>query len=153
MPAKHVLARALIHQLQNQFGFVVAVHVPGSLIVVPNSPKVSPVIPPCRCPPTPSQASELSTPLPPSLIIPSSRSSSVATAAYTLLGMGGARVLVEGKTGAGKTALLSHLLRVGRPLVRSVRMDVHVTIDFLFHTSDLNALKDLPAAFQTRHDR
>ncbi|CAM9106957.1 unnamed protein product [Hapterophycus canaliculatus] len=59
-----------------------------------------------------TQASELSCPLPPSLVIPSLRLSSVATAAYTLLGMDNARVLVEGPSGAGKTALLSHLLKV-----------------------------------------
>lgn len=40
MPAKYVLALARIHQLQNQFGFVVAVHIPGSPIVAPNSPDV-----------------------------------------------------------------------------------------------------------------
>ncbi|CAM9401133.1 unnamed protein product [Ectocarpus fasciculatus] len=59
-----------------------------------------------------TQASELSCPLPPSLVIPSQRLSSVATAAYALLGMDGARVLVQGPSGAGKTALLSHLLKV-----------------------------------------
>ncbi|CAM9710872.1 unnamed protein product [Scytosiphon promiscuus] len=59
-----------------------------------------------------TQASELSCPLPPSLVIPSDRLSSVAAAAYTLLGIDGARVLVEGPSGAGKTALLSHLLKV-----------------------------------------
>lgn len=59
-----------------------------------------------------NQASELSCPLPPSLVIPSHRLSTVATAAYTLLRMEDARVLVEGPSGAGKTALLSHLLKV-----------------------------------------
>ncbi|CAM9120215.1 unnamed protein product, partial [Ectocarpus sp. 13 AM-2016] len=59
-----------------------------------------------------TQASELSCPLPPSLVIPSQRLSSVATAAYSLLGMDCARVLVQGPSGAGKTALLSHLLKV-----------------------------------------
>lgn len=58
------------------------------------------------------QASELSCPLPPSLVIPSPRLSTVATAAYKLLEMDSARVLVEGPSGAGKTALLSHLLKV-----------------------------------------
>lgn len=59
-----------------------------------------------------SKVSELRCPLPPSLIIPSSRVSAVAVAAYTLLGNDGAKVLVQGPTGAGKTVLLSHLLRV-----------------------------------------
>ena len=63
------------------------------------------------------QASELSCPLPPSLVIPSPRLSTVATAAYKLLGMDNARVLVEGPSGAGKTALLSHLLKVTRQQV------------------------------------
>lgn len=77
--------------------------------------RISPVIFSCDYSPTYLQASELSNPLPSYLIIPSSRTSSVATAAYTLLGVDGARVLVEGKSGVGKTALLSHLLRVGGP--------------------------------------
>eukprot|EP00903_Cladosiphon_okamuranus_P016193 g14943.t2 len=58
------------------------------------------------------QASELSCPLPPALVIPSPRLSTVATAVYKLLGMDNARVLVEGPSGAGKTVVLSHLLKI-----------------------------------------
>lgn len=60
----------------------------------------------------PPKASELCCPLPPSLVIPSTRVSAVAVAVYTLLREDGARVLVQGPSGAGKTVLLSHILRV-----------------------------------------
>lgn len=73
------------------------------------------------------QPSELNSPLPPSLVIPSPRVSSVATAAYKLLGLDNARVLVEGPSGAGKTTLLSHLLRVSRRLCDRMLWFIYTT--------------------------
>ncbi|CAM9103796.1 unnamed protein product, partial [Discosporangium mesarthrocarpum] len=59
-----------------------------------------------------TQASEICSPLPPSIVIPSGRVRSLVAIVYLLLRQAGANVLLQGPTGSGKTSLCSQLLRV-----------------------------------------